>query len=318
MSPDERDKLLADAVHDLDGAPEDLDAAALADQLQVHARLGALLRDRDLSGAVVRELRYEQDAPRFAAGVVGQLKAGRRAFPRLASLAAAACFLALTGWLILRPPSDQPAGSRPSALLVVGRLPLGEGDLAVSARLERLGFAVTAAAPGNLDPRGRALVAVSSTVLAEDLLEVSSEIRSRFRDLAVPILVWEPRLFHDLGLTAGSVHAVDWAADPHTALRIEGAHPLAAGLGGLVDVVRSREQLSWGRVGDAAIRVATLPGAPTKTALFGYERGSLMDGGVQAPARRVALFLFDTTAARLSDPGAALLDAAVLWCADRR
>jgi hypothetical protein len=317
MTPDERERALADAVHDLDTAPDGLDAVELADQLQVHGRLTTLYHDRDLSASVVRELRYEDDAPRFAADVVGKLKAHRfRALPRVVSLAAAACFLLITGWMLVRQPATPP--ERPNALLVVGRLPLGAGDRAAADRLERLGFAVEAATPESFDPRRRALVVVSSTVLAETLRDVSDLLQASLRDLPVPVLVWEPRLYSTLGLTAKGVHGVDWAADPHTALRVDApGHPLAAGFSGSVTVTRSRDSLSWGRVGPAAIRVASLPGDPDKTALFAYERGTAMDGGSPAPARRVGCFLFDGTAAVLTDDGGRLFDAAVLWCAGK-
>lgn len=303
MTPDER---LALAVHDLDAAPDDLDVAALADQLQIHGRLAAL-GERDLAGAVVAELRYEDDAPRFAAEVVDRLKTRR--LPRVASLAAAALFLALTGWVLFRDSAAPAAGKR--ALIVVGRLPLEEGDRAVADRLERLGFRVQAATPDAFDPSGRALVAVSSTVLAETMRDHSDRLRSGLRGLAVPVIVWEPRLFHELGLIEGSVHASDWAADPQTALSIDApGHPLAAGLSGVVEVTRSRGELTWGRVGPAALRIASLPGRPDRTAIFGYERGTA------APARRVGLFLFDQTGAALTDAGGRLVDAAVLWCTE--
>lgn len=290
------------------------DPAAFTDQLQVHQRLARALGEApSLAPAVVRELRFEQDAPRFAQGVVARLKGGRR-LALGSSIAAAACVLAVTGWFVAGP-----AAAKPEVLLVVGRLPLESGDAAVRGRLEKLGLGVEvkdAATAREADAAGRRLVALSSTALAEDLFDVPAELRTRFRSVGVPVLVWEPRLFHDLGMTAGGAHGVDWAASPQRRRIsiLDAAHPLAAGLSGAVEVVAQPERLSWGRVGPGAVRIATLEGEPGKTALFGYEKGAPMDGGFTAPARRVGFFLFDTTALHLSEDGGRLFDAAVRWC----
>ncbi len=289
------------------------DPAAFADQLQVHQRLAqALGEPASLAPAVVRELRFEKDAPRFAQDVVARLKGGRR-LARWTSIAAAACVLAVTGWFVAGP-----AAAKPEVLLVVGRLPLEAGDAAVRERLLRLGFRVEvkdSATAREVDAAGRRLLALSSTALAEDLFDAPLELRTRFRLAGVPVLVWEPRLFRDLGLTAGGDHGVDWAASRHQRLAIlDAAHPLAAGLSGAVEVLVQPERISWGRVGPRAARIATLEGEPGKTALFAYEKGAPMDGGFAAPARRVGFFLFDTTALQLSGDGGRLFDAAVRWC----
>ena len=216
-----------------------------------------------------------------------------------------------------------PAATRPVVLLVGGRLPLDPAHAALRGRFEKLGFGVEvkeAPAAREADAAGRRLVALSSTALAEELFDAPLELRTRFRRVGVPLLVWEPRLFHDLGLTAGATHGLDWAASPQRRRLaiLDAAHPLAAGLSGTVEVVAQPERLSWGRVGPAALRIATLEGEPEKTALFAYEKGAPMDGGFAAPARRVGLFLFDATALQLSPEGGRLFDAAVRWCTEVR
>lgn len=293
------------------------DPAPFADQLQIHHSLIQALGDApSLAPAVVRALRFDQDESRFTQGVVARIKGGQRA-ARFASLAAAACVLAVTGWIVAGP-----AAARPEVLLVVGRLPLEPGDVAVRDRLKKLGLGVEIkdlALARASDAAGRRLVALSSTSFAEEFSEVPEELQTRFRGVAVPLLVWEPRLFRGLGLAGGGIHGVDWAASPERRRLsiLDPAHPLAAGLTGTVEVTLKPERLSWGRVGPAARRIAVLEGEPEKTALFGCEKGVMLEGAFPAPARRVGLFLFDTTAAGLSETGARLFDAAVRWCLDR-
>jgi hypothetical protein len=152
-------------------------------------------------------------------------------------------------------------------------------------------------------------VAVSSTVLAEDLMDVAVSIRARFRGLAVPVLVWEPRLYEDFGLIAGQAHGEDWGTRPTSRIAIaRPEHPLAAGLTGTVEV--GPAPLSFGR---APGGVATIEGEPERAAILAYDAGEPLPDGSRAPARRVGLFLFNATAAGLSEAGGRLFDAAVLW-----
>lgn len=287
------------------------------DQLQVHHRLGAVLGDApDLAPAVVRQLRFEPDGPRFAQDVVGRLR-GRRRLPLFALASAAAFLVAVTGWLAFTP-------SRPKAdvLLVVGGLPLVPGDAVLRDRLVRLGYSVEARAAvdaRDADAAGRRLVAISSTGHSEHLIDAAVDLRTRFRSVDVPLLTWEPYLFPHLGLIAGGEYAKDWAA-PENRRRLtilEPSHPLAAGLSGEVEVLRAPGRLSFGRAGPGALRVAVLEGEPEKAALFAYEMGAAMEGGLRAPARRVGLFVFETSAPDLTEAGGRLFDAAVRWCAER-
>jgi hypothetical protein len=90
------------------------------------------------------------------------------------------------------------------------------------------------------------------------------------------------------------------------------AHPLAAGAGGSVAVTDRRALLAWGIPGREAEVVATLDGE--KAAIFAYEKGAGLSG-LDAPERRVGLFLPDASASGLRDRGWAFFDAAVRWAA---
>ena len=70
--------------------------------------------------------------------------------------------------------------------------------------------------------------------------------------------------------------------------------------------------LAWGRPGAGALKIAALASAPGKTALFAYDRGTLM-AGLAAPARRVGFFATETLAESLTPGGLALFDAAIAW-----
>jgi hypothetical protein len=278
------------------------DPAALSefvDQLQVHHRLG-VGPESGLPAAVARELRLQADSPRFAGDVVRRLKAPPRS--RFWEVAAAAAVLVSLIFFLSRRDEATPLAAGRGAILVVGRLPLEPGDTAVRERLERLAGPVsvrTALDVTAADARGRALVAVSSTSHARELAGV-------LRDVPVPLVTWEPRLYPDLGLTTGGVHQVDWATakgQTHVVVVAPG-HPLAAGLTGRVAVSSQPGQFSWGRVRPEAEKVAVLDGNPERVAVF----------GVHGPARRAGLFLFDSTATTLTDQGWSLFDAAVRWC----
>ncbi|MCA1592538.1 MAG: hypothetical protein LC754_07795 [Acidobacteria bacterium] len=74
--------------------------------------------------------------------------------------------------------------------------------------------------------------------------------------------------------------------------------------------------LSWGKPNVNAVTVVTIVGDTTKIVIFGYERGAAMPGLV-APARRVGLFMYDTTAVSFHGPGRRLFDAAIKWATGR-
>jgi hypothetical protein len=195
-----------------------------------------------------------------------------------------------------------------TALLVVGNTTLNAGDQAVRTRLSELGFAVTtksAAAAITADASGRSLVLVSSTVAASD-------VTTKFRDVAVPVLTWENTLYDDMKMT-GTVAGTDFGStSSQTSVAISNKlHALAGGREGTTAVSGSNA-LTWGKPSASGLKIATQVGNSTRTAVFGYEKGAAM-ASMNAPERRVGLFLGDTTAASLTRSGWALFDAAVNW-----
>lgn len=330
---DDLEALVADFLEDsIDAAGReklarelDQDPAARAefvDQLEIHHRLGVVLEpsNPEFVDAVVREVKLLGDADRFSQGVVRQIKqtTSRRRIWEMA----AALFLAIVGYALFRPPNvTVPAAEPRQVLFVVGQVPIASGDRVVMERLERQGYRVSAKAEAQVtesDARGATFIAISSTALVRDVLQVPGELMTKFRSVPVPVLTWEPRLFYDLGMLPGAVHHTDWAATRNlsTVSIVDPSHALAAGLSGKVVLTTGPAQLSWGRAREDAIRIAVIDGSPEKAAVFAYDRGASMPG-LAAPARRVGLFLFDQTAQQLTPQGWALFDAAVRWAAGK-
>jgi glucose/arabinose dehydrogenase len=198
--------------------------------------------------------------------------------------------------------------ARPSAnavLLVVGNgaAPIA-ADRLIRDRLIAMGYTVTIVDDGAstaADAGGKDLVLISSSVLA-------TNVNTKFRTTAVPLIVWEHALFDDLGMTAapGTLRA-----SQRDLIIASPAHPLAAGLSGTVQVATSAGNFASGLPNGSAVVVATVPGT-TAAGIFAYDAGVTMPGGA-APARRVALFLTDNTANILTADGRSLFDAAVQW-----
>jgi hypothetical protein len=161
----------------------------------------------------------------------------------------------------------------------------------------------TGRAAAAADAPGKAVVVISSTVRPND-------VGTRFRGSIAPIVTWEAQLFDDLGLT-GSAGGNGMARQSRITIMTP-AHPLAAGLSGLINVTTAPTALAWGKPSASAARIARLPGNASRFTIFGYERGAAMVG-LTAPARRVGLFLGDTAATILTPDGAALFDAAIRW-----
>lgn len=291
-----------------------------ADQLRIHHRLGVTLErtNEAFTASVLREVRLLGDAERFSREVVHQIKQTVPARRRIWEMAAAGMILALAGVALWKGGTRENAPSNgPHVLLVVGQVPLAAGDARVKERLESLGCRVTAKSANEVLPSeaaGKRLIAISSTSHAADVVDIPGELTAKFRDAPVPVLSWEPRLFHDLGLIEGADHQRDWGAmrDQSRVVITDPAHPLAAGLSGRVTVISAPDRITWGRVRSDALKIAALDGDPDRVAIFAYERGASMPGLI-APARRVGLFLFDETGGRLTSEGWALFDAAIRW-----
>ncbi len=199
--------------------------------------------------------------------------------------------------------------SSATALFVVGNPTLDPGDAAVKAHLAALGFSVTtraAAAASSADATGMSLVVISSTV-------TSSEVNAKFRDVVVPVVTWENAIFDDMKMTGVNAGTDYGTSTSQASVNISNdRHALAGGRQGSVVVSSPAAPLTWANPSASALRIAALASDATRSTLFAYDKGAAMVG-MNAPARRVGLFLTDATAASLTRSGWALFDAAINW-----
>jgi hypothetical protein len=203
-------------------------------------------------------------------------------------------------------PPDMGPISR-SALLVVGASQLIATDTSVRARLAaQLMVRVVAEADATAaDAQGMALVVITSSVTA-------AGTNTKFRDVAVPLILLEPNLLAPMRLTADTANDRGATQRSETRLAIVADHPLAAGFTGAVPVYEEPWRLTWGVPGPEAIRVATVETEPTQAVIFVYPPASMMVGG-RAPAKRLGFFIHDNTTDNLTPQALTLLDAAITW-----
>ena len=216
-----------------------------------------------------------------------------------AFLAAVACGCAVT------------AGA--DTLLVVGAVPVSGGDASAVSQLQSLGQSVTVvddSASSAASADGMDLVVISDSVSP-------GQVGDKFNQVAVPVVVFEPWLYDNLGMT-GTVAKTDYGRSGlQTQLRMNGSHPLTAGLSGVVTVSTTSVKFSWGKPGPEAVIAATLKSNTTRATIFAYDTNSLLADGTAAPARRVAVHLNTGALAAWNANGRNLFDAAVLWALDQ-
>jgi hypothetical protein len=183
-----------------------------------------------------------------------------------------------------------------------------ESDLAIQNNLERWGSVTV------IQDRE----AQYTYALEKDLVVISESVYSRkvntaFRNLPVPVIVSEPWLFNDMGMT-GSNCSIDFGRSVKQSSMIinDSKHDLSAGLSGRVSISHRNSAIGWGAPGQGAFKIATLDADPTKCTVFAYDKGVQMPG-LAAPAKRLGFFLYRKTASFLTSEGWALFNAAVEW-----
>lgn len=206
------------------------------------------------------------------------------------------------------------AQSGPAALFVVGNLTLGTGDSAVNTRLASLGYTVTLkldSASVSGDATGKAVVLISSTCNP-------TNVNTKFKNVAVPVLVWESGVLDDMSMTGSTSSDLGTqTSQTQVAITAAGAaHRMGAGFAaGNRTVVSSAQTMSWGLPNTNATKVANVVGNVNRVVIFGYASGATMISSFVAPSRRTGFFLENTTANAWNTDGQKLFDEAVRWTA---
>lgn len=197
-----------------------------------------------------------------------------------------------------------------NALFVVGNTNLNSADYKLKQRLQSLGFNVTVKDDNGITTaaaNGKGLVLISATVL-------SGNVGTKFRDIAVPVIVSEQWLYDDMKMTntTANTHYGEWGTTYQIRTN-QPNHPILGGASGDFQIFDSWQTIGWGMpVGDGQ-NVCYAPGSPSaKSMIFTYEAGSQMRG-MTAPARRVGFFMRNYSANCFTYNGWYLFDATVAW-----
>jgi Flp pilus assembly pilin Flp len=205
------------------------------------------------------------------------------------------------------PTSTNTPTPSPNVLFVVGDTNLDANDNLVRKQLQALGHLLLIRRDDQAqtaDATGKVLVVISSSVDPGD-------VGTKFRTVAVPVLVWEHDLFDEMGMTGTNGHG-DSGNSVSQIQILSPSHPMAAGNTGTIIVYSSNGEMSWGSPNSNANAVASLTSNTSRYVIFGYPSGVSMPG-LTAPARRVGFLLYGNGASILNGTGWPLLNAAINW-----
>jgi hypothetical protein len=211
------------------------------------------------------------------------------------------------------PPPDLAPDKPPpgEVLLVVGTVPVEDSDIQLRDSLVKLKFKVTPKDGDETvvgDAAGKMLIVISGSAW-------SDEVKGRFREVAVPVVVFDNALFAPMSMTDDSEGTHYGSVDTRRLEILPERHPLAAGLIGEVIVADSTFMMSWGVPGPSATVVAAIIGQPNRFPIFAYEKGAPMFDDFIAPERRVGSFVRFPDESRYTAAGLQLFEASVLWAA---
>jgi hypothetical protein len=206
-------------------------------------------------------------------------------------------------------------------ILFVRRLNTPEGEESddhISEHLNKLGFVVKQvdqSAP-DTEADGEDFILISAT-------NSKYKLSNKYGDAKIPLMCLEGLMADTLKM-AGRRRYIDYGEhgeikesdDPPEAYLeiVNPSNPMAAGLGaGYVKFIKDADVLKWADPPPSATVIAILPNSDRERAIFGFEKGALMEDGYIAPARRT-LFPVDNPAFDdLTPQGHVLFDASLLW-----
>ena len=208
------------------------------------------------------------------------------------------------------PPAPPVVTCNKKALFVVGSTYLNSSDSKIKARLEGLGYSVTVKDDyycQSSDSNDKGLVLISSTCN-------SGYVGSKFRDVAVPVIVWEGYLMDDMKMTGSTVNYHFGSMNYVSKMTINDSnHPICQGMSGNITLFNNcSKTVTWGKPSSGASRIGYAPGNPNCVMMYTYDSDSDM-AGMRAPARRVGMYLHDDSAPYFSSSSWLIFDRTVQW-----
>ena len=182
-------------------------------------------------------------------------------------------------------------------------------DVELKKLLESQGYSVIMQGAGypenDIDPRHAAFVVVSSTV-------TDSALAAKYKNTTAPIINLSGVSQDDLGYVGNEILTGSVASG--TSINIaDASHALAGGLAaGAQEIASAGQTINWGMPNANANVIATI-GDSEKAAIYAYEVGVGMGGGIAAAGRRVNLHTTTDGLATATAAGSALISAAVNW-----
>ena len=146
---------------------------------------------------------------------------------------------------------------------------------------------VSGSASQTSDADDKGLIIISSTVS-------SSTVNTKFTNVSVPIIVWEPWLFDDLNMTGNIVDTDYGVLSNITEIDFVGSHPITAGYSGVTSInISGSADASFGKPNSNADIIAESTNDASKKLGFVYEQGATLVNGSAAADTRIALYFMD-------------------------
>lgn len=187
---------------------------------------------------------------------------------------------------------------------------LSSGDNNLRNRILNLGYTITLGQDSTVtaaDAGCVRLVVISASARA-------ARVNTAFRDVATPVVVCNPALYPFMAMTNGGTNDFGTTASQNQVNVLTVTPELGANLAGTGNrtVYSSNQILGWGRPNANAIAIGVQTTETLNRAFFGYDRGVQMVG-LNAPHRRVGLFLSEAGAGALAAQGDSMFRRAICW-----
>lgn len=141
-----------------------------------------------------------------------------------------------------------------------------------------------------------------------------SRVSDMFRDVPVPVMVWDRSALKPMGLTTNALRTGGFTLTQSLALTGDD-HPILAGWLGTVDVLTTSARHYWSIPNPSADVLGISADSRQRALVYAYESGDALSG-LTAPARRVVFFNAQGTL--MTDAGWELFASAFEWTAGCR